>query len=119
MAPTDPAYDEKNDGLKLVTEVDSSTGNVETTGVTAERTLHRQLKNRHIAMIRCLSFLIPKKSLSHIFSSSVSVVSLERVFSLAQQIHSRLAVPSAFCLVTLSLVLYAIALWYSRTVFAG
>ncbi|KAH9004407.1 amino acid permease [Lactarius hatsudake] len=49
MASKDPVYDEKTGSPKLVAESDSS--NVETGGGTPERTLHRQLKNRHIAMI--------------------------------------------------------------------
>src|SRR5260221_12141784 len=51
MAPHDFDYSEKTTSPKLATDTDSS--NVELGGVTQEKSLHRQLKNRHVAMIRC------------------------------------------------------------------
>ena len=53
MASMDPVYEEKNGISKPLDEPYSS--QVETGSSTPERTLHRQLKNRHIAMIRCSS----------------------------------------------------------------
>jgi hypothetical protein len=53
MASNDPIYDEKTGPSKIIT--DSASSNVEAVS-TPERSLHRQLKNRHIAMIRCSSF---------------------------------------------------------------
>ena len=53
MASKDPIHDEKTGPSKFIT--DSASANVEAASSTLERTLHRQLKNRHIAMIRCSS----------------------------------------------------------------
>ena len=73
MASTDPTYDEKDAPLKAIAESYSS--NVETAGSAPERTLHRQLKNRHIAMIRCTSFDRPLPFFVHMVSSEALVVS--------------------------------------------
>ena len=56
MASHDVVYSEKTKSPKFATETDSSDGEV--AGVAQEKSLHRQLKNRHIAMIRCISFNI-------------------------------------------------------------
>ena len=53
MASHDFFHSEKTNGVKTAAEIDSSDG--EMAGVTQEKSLHRQLKNRHIAMIRCIS----------------------------------------------------------------
>jgi len=49
MASHDVIYSEKETSQKFPTETDSSDGEV--AGVAQEKSLHRQLKNRHIAMI--------------------------------------------------------------------
>jgi amino acid permease len=56
MAPNDFIYSEKTTSPKLASETESS--NVELGGVAQEKSLHRQLKNRHVAMIRCISFKV-------------------------------------------------------------
>jgi len=53
MASKDSSYNEKIIGSKFPS--DSNSSSVETAGEVPERSLHRQLKNRHIAMIRCVS----------------------------------------------------------------
>jgi amino acid permease len=53
MASHDFFHSEKTNGVKTAAEIDSSDG--EMAGVVQEKSLHRQLKNRHIAMIRCIS----------------------------------------------------------------
>ena len=53
MASHDFIDHEKTNGIKSTVEIDSSDG--EMAGEVQEKSLHRQLKNRHIAMIRCIS----------------------------------------------------------------
>lgn len=57
MASHDITYSEKTKNPKIVAEITDSSDS-ETAGVPQERTLHRQLKNRHVAMIRCILFKI-------------------------------------------------------------
>ncbi len=54
MASNDTVYLEKTTSQKLASATGSSDLDAEKAGVVPERTLHRQLKNRHIAMIRCI-----------------------------------------------------------------
>lgn len=108
MAPNDLIYSEKITSPKLASETDSS--NAEVGGVAQEKSLHRQLKNRHVAMIRCISFKVYFFffNLMH----TASAVSSELACSWVLRILYRLVVPSVFCLAILSLGLYVIALWY-------
>ena len=78
---------------------DASDRDVESiSGPPQHNTLKRQLKNRHIAMIRCVALPTPSFTNSHL--RQVLVVSLVQVFSLEQRTLWPMEVHLVSCSVT-------------------
>jgi len=91
---TPPANYHKGEGS------DASDHDTESIRGPPQQTLHRKLKNRHIAMIRSVRtfFFVFLLLFSH--PHKVSVVSSVQVFSSAQPILWQMVVQSVSCLVT-------------------
>lgn len=102
----------EEDEKKSAYDVDAKAVEGQTASLSAPDTLHRKLKNRHVAMIRYIPLRsLPNLSLQLTFSSVLVASSVPVSFS-ERQIPSGPVVPLVFCWVTLLLERYAFPPWF-------